>query len=232
MKNNLRFLTLLFISAFSLSSCTSDDNQKDSDGITTGNYYPLAEQNDWRYVNPEGEESFVYAITTRVFDNTLYYRILDNSSEVDVNFWMAKKGASYYQKIDGALVPLSNGATLGIGEYEIKLFKDDLAVGDTWKGSTKLDVTVYAEGTPQKLPASLKYTGTILERDATVTLGTETYTNVIKMKLDAVEKVNSQTTNIVGEYWFAKDIGLVRESVTSSVDNVTKTRYLTSHELH
>ncbi len=48
----------------------------------------------------------------------------------------------------------------------------------------------------------------------------------------ALETVNSQNTIIESEYWFAKDIGLIKEITTSSTDNITKVSYLTSYELN
>ncbi|TDP60101.1 hypothetical protein [Flavobacterium dankookense] len=223
---------ILIIYLLGLSSCSSDDAAiVEDNGITTGNYFPLITNNKWWYTN-NGEVSLVYVGYTNNFEGIPYYRINDDGSDFNIPQWMLKKGASYYQKSGEVLMPLEGGATLEIGEYEIKMFRDDLSVGATWSGSTPLHVIVYNNGAHQKLPASLTYTGTILERDASETLNDVTYTNIIKMQLHAVETVNSQVTNIEAEYWFAKDIGLIRESVTSSTDNVTKTRTLTSHELN
>jgi hypothetical protein len=231
-KNNLKILILSFISVFSLLSCTSDDSEGNSDGVTTGDYYPLAENNNWHYDN-NGEESTVFVAGINDFQGVPYYRLEDSDiGEFEITNWIAKKGASYYQKVGEVMAPLPNGTTLYMGEYEIKLFKDDLPVGGTWKGSLPLTVRVYNGGAPQTLPASLKYTGTVLEKDATATLGAITYTNIIKVQVKYVEKVNSQITNITTDYWFAKDIGLIRESLTSSTDNVTKTRYLVSYTLN
>ena len=127
---------------------------------------------------------------------------------------------------------LNNGNTLFIGEYEIKLLKDDVLVGGTWSDNLTLDIKVYGGGTPVSLPATLSYTSTILERNATETIEGNTYTNVIKVHMYALETVNSQNTIIESEYWFAKDIGLIKEITTSSTDNITKVSYLTSYELN
>jgi len=232
-KINLMKIAVLFVSVFMLLSCSNDDSEASEDyGITTGDYFPLAENNKWWYLN-NSEISLVYIGGINNFDNVPYYRVNDDSAEINIQHWMTKKGASYYQRIGEVLYPLEGGFTLEMGEYEIKLFKDDLPVGGTWSDSLPLSVRVHTGGgNPQSLPASLSYSGTILERDATEILGGITYTDIIKMRLNAVEIVNSQTTNIEAEYWFAKDIGLIWESVTSSTDNVTKTRYLTSAELN
>ena len=164
------------------------------------------------------------------FDNIPYYRIYNSNS--DLESWMIKKGASYFQKSGDTFMNLNNGNTLFIGEYEIKLLKDDVLVGGTWSDNLTLDIKVYGGGTPVSLPATLSYTSTILERNATETIEANTYTNVIKVHMYALETVNSQNTIIESEYWFAKEKRLIKEITTSSTDNITKVSYLTSYELN
>ena len=50
MKNNFKILIVLFLSAFSFSSCSSDD-AAESNGTTTGDYFPMAVNNKWEYTN-------------------------------------------------------------------------------------------------------------------------------------------------------------------------------------
>ncbi len=228
---NFKIIALIAFVLFSMVSCSSDDSEGDSDGITTGNYFPLAVNNQWRY-DKNGVEALDYISNVNDFQGVPYYRFEDSDNDgLDITSWIAKKGASYYLKSGKTFMALQNGATLEIDEYDVKIFRDDLDVGKTWKGAPSLKVRLHNGGTPQNIPAKLKYTGTILERNATVTLGTNTFTNVIKSKLQIVETVNSQVTYIDSEYWFAEGIGLIRESLISSTDNVTKTKYLVSYTL-
>lgn len=228
-KNTFKIQFLIFVVVFSLFSCSSDDAAKVYDnGITTGNYFPLTEGNIWNYDN-NGEQSTMYVVGINDFDGEPYYRLDDSGSEFDIDNWIAKKGATYYQKVGESLLPQSNGTTIGIDQYELKLLKDDVAVGGTWKGAIQLGVKVYTNNGVQKIPASLSYTGTIIERDAKVTLGNVTYNNVIKSTLNAVEKVNSQVFYINSEYWFAENIGMIYETGSSTADNSTKTRSLVNY---
>jgi hypothetical protein len=229
-KINLKFTLIFFALLLSLSSCSNDDGESVPDyGISTGNYFPLTENNKWWYLD-DGEVKLIAISTINYFDNIPYYRIYNSNS--DLESWMIKKGASYFQKSGDTFMNLSNGNTLFIGEYEIKLLKDDVLVGGNWSDNLTLDIKVYGGGTPVSLPATLSYTSTILERNATETIEGNTYTNVIKVHMYALETVNSQNTIIESEYWFAKDIGLIKEITTSSTDNITKVSYLTSYELN
>lgn len=229
-KINISFKLLLFTFIIFLSSCSNDEIEITPDyGISTGNYFPLTENNKWWYLD-DGEVKLIAISTINYFDNTPYYRISNSNS--DLESWMIKKGASYFQKSGETLINLSNGNTLFIGEYDIRLLKDDVLIGGTWSDNLTLDIKIYAGGSPVSLPATLSYTGTILERNATETIESNTYTNVIKVHLYVVQTVNSQNTIIESEYWFAKDIGLIKEITTSSTDNITKVSYLTSYELN
>lgn len=229
----MQFIKYLLMSILGvlIFSCSSDDPKVEDYGTTTGNYFPLAVNNKWWYQN-NGKETQVYVFGISNFNNVNYFQVIDSDDDLQIRNWIVKKGASYYQKVGETLASQPGGITVGIGEYEIKLFRDDLPLGGVWSGSSSIKVTVYDGGSPKNIPATLSYTGKILKRDATEKLGSVTYTNIIKMQMNIVLTINSQTTNINSEYWFAKDIGLIRESATSSIDNVTITKYLTSFELN
>lgn len=224
-KINLIKTVILFLSVLALSSCGSDDNGN-SNGVTTGNYLPMAVGNKWNYTNGSTTTQS-RLIGTTTFGNTTYYESEDTNAELDIQNWIAKKGASYFQKTATSTI-IQSGTAITMEGYEMKIFRDDLAVNETWRGSASPKVT-FSGGS---FRAKVNYEGTITAKDATETLGGIVYTNIIKMKIHAVVNSNGQINNIYTEYWFAKDIGLVKEVGTSTVDNITKTRYLISHELH
>ena len=225
MKNNFKVLALLFISAFSLSSCSSDDSGE-SNGTTNGDYFPTAVNNKWQYTNGS-DATEINLVGTANFDGTTYYEFTDTDAQVSIQEWIGKKGATYFEKAATSTITQS-GTTFTIQGYEIKMFRDDLAVGETWSGSAKPKIT-YSGGSTT---AYIEYEGQITARDISVTLGGITYNNVIKMQLNITETVNGQVTTISGENWFAKDIGLIYDSTTTSNDGVTRTRYLTSYTLN
>lgn len=227
-KNGFKILILLFLSAFCLCSCSSDDSG-DSNGTTTGNYLPLAVGNKWHYTNGT-TATLDQIIGTTTFDGTTYYEDDDSGAEIDIQNWLVKKGASYYEKT-GETTYTQGSITIVMQSYEMKMFRDDLAVGEIWSGKASPKVN-YSGSSSGTLTAQISYQGKIMARDVSETVGDVTYNNVIKIEMNLNETVNSQVTTIHAEYWLAKDVGIIMESVTSSTDNITKTRTLTSSELH
>lgn len=227
-KNNFKILILLFLSAFSLSSCSSD-GESESNGTTTGDYFPIAVNNKWQFTNGS-DATELKLIGNSSFGGNSYYELTDTDSDTNVKVWMNKRGASYYQKSE-SYTETQGSLSITLEGFEIKMFQDDLEVGKTWSGSAKSKVTYTGSGSGST-SLNVSYVGQITARDASVTLGGITYNNVIKMKLTVTETINSQTATISGENWFAKDIGLIYDKTTTSTDGVTKTRYLTSYTLN
>ena len=230
-KINLIKVTILFIFALTLSSCSSDDSKAENNGITSGNYFPMAVTNKWQFTNGT-DATEVNLIGTTSFGSNTYYEMTDTDADpsVDMQVYMNKRGASYFQKAS-ASTQTQGSLFITIDGFEIKMFQDDLEVGGTWSGSAKPNVT-YTGSSSGHTTANINYQGQITARDVSVVLGGVTYNNVIKTYLNLTETVNSQTVTISGESWWAKDIGIIYDSTTMSTDNITKTRYLTSYELH
>lgn len=225
----INYLFLLIITVLSLSSCSSDDSKAEDNGVTTGNYLPLAVGNKWNYTDGS-TASLDQIIGTANFGGTTYYEDDDSAEEINIQNWLVKKGASYYQKV-GTTTQVQGSTTIVIEPYEIKQFRDDLVIGESWNGSASPKVT-YSGSSSGSFNAHITYEGTITARDVSETLANVTYNNIIKAQMDVAVNSNGQINTIHSEYWLAKDIGIIYNSTTSTVDNITKTRYLTSYELH
>ena len=230
-KINLIKGIILLVASVALSSCSSDSSGE-SNGTTSGNYFPMAVNNKWNYTNGTANTE-VNLIGTTTFNNNTYYEMTDTNtdSQINIQVWMNKRGASYYQK-SSVSTQTQGSTTIVIDGFEMKMLRDDLQVGETWNGSAKPKVTYSGSSGSGTTYANISYEGHVTARDVSVTLGGITYTNVIKTEMIITETVNSQTVTISGESWFAKDIGLIYDSSTMSTDNITKTRYLTSYTLH
>src|SRR6218665_367229 len=227
MKTNFKILALLFVAAF--SSCSSDDSG-DSNGTTTGNYFPMAVGNQWNYTNGSTTTQS-RLIGTTTFGNTTYYESDDTGAELDIQNWVAKKGASYFQKA-GDTTFNQSGTTIVMQGYELRILRDDIAVGESWTGSASPKVPYSGSGVSGSFKAKVNYEGTILAKDVSETLNGVVFNNIIKVGLHAVVNSNGQINTIDSEYWFAKDIGMIKEVETSTVDNITKTRTITSYSLN
>ena len=211
--------TVLIIITLIISSCSSDSSE--STGVTTGNYWPMAVNNVWN-LNANGVTQQLKITGTDQFGGTTYYKFYDEGDDASLNIqsWITKKGATYYQKI-GDLTTVQSGVTINMKSYELPMLRDDLAVNETWSGTKSPKTTYSYNGASGSVPVTITYTGRIIEKDAAETINGVPYDNIIKMTLMAETNVNGETSTIDSEYWFAKDIGPIRESI--SVDNATPT---------
>lgn len=227
----LKIFAFFFAAGLALTSCSSDSGSGESNGTTSGNYFPMAINNKWQFSNGS-DATEVKLIGTTNFGGNTYYQMTDTDADpsIDMDIYMNKRGASYYQK-SSASSQTQGSLFITIAGFEIKMLQDDLQVGETWTGSAKPKVT-YTGSASGSTTATINYEGQVTARDASVTLGSTTYTNVIKTNLVVNETVNGQTVTISGENWFAKDIGLIYETTTMSTNGLTKTRYLTSYQLN
>lgn len=229
-KFNLRLFALSFICGFSLNSC-SNDSSGESNGTTTGDYFPSAVNNKWNYMDTSPNASEIELIGTTTFGNTTYYEMTDTFNPISNQNWIGKRGASYFQKT-GPITQIQAGNTIVAEGYELKILQDDMPVGESWHGTASPKVTYTGPSGSGSFRAQVTYSGTITSRGGSVEFNSVTYENVIKVQLESTINSNGQINNVTGEYWFAKDVGIIYDSSFSTVDGVTKTRYLTSYELH
>lgn len=211
MKKTTQFISviLLFTSLF-LTSCSNDDDNKESFGVTTGDYLPLEINNSWKYFIPEQSLiSELKVIGSDQFNGSAYFEFIDDDQ---VNFtirqWFAKKGASYFLKT-GDVTVNQEGITVKIKSYELPILKDDYAVNLPWTGIVSPKVTYSGNGQSGTLPFSLSYTGVNYFKGA-VTLDGITYPQVIKTRVNISINANGQITTASEEYWFAENIGIIK----------------------
>lgn len=213
-------LAILFVS-LTLASCSSDDNGE-SNGVSTGNYWPMAVNNTWVF-DDNGTSSELKITGANVFNGTTYYKLYDASdSTFGVENWVTKKGATYFQKVADATIN-QDGIVISMEGYEVPMFKDDLQPNATWSGTVSPKVTYNVNGQTASLTAKVKYIGTMLEKAPTVTLNGETYTDVLKIKLKIEVTIANQLTVADQEYWFAKDVGPIREYQSTNGETSERT---------
>lgn len=216
---SLAFAVMLLSSLF-FTSCSSDDSPEVDNGISTGDYWPLAVNNEWNY--SDGVSSTQQkVIGTDTFGGDVYYKFAAEELAVfgtDVNYWVAKKGGTYYQKV-GDIVISEEGFYMKIKSYELSVFKDYLDVNETWKTSTSIGVTYTVDGQgTYNFKMNIKCTGKILERDGTITVNDQVYTDVIKMSLTQEFSFEGETMIAESVYWYAKDVGPIKYSTTIEGD--------------
>ena len=219
----------LLIAATSLTSCDNEEVDGAIDlsnpenpanpggGSASGDYWPTAINNQWTYSQNGTAQPPMKMIGTDVFNNKTYYKFAPIAATgmettASATTWLNKNNGVYTLKT-GDLdigVPGMSGTMTG---FEYVILKDNIAVNETWSG-TYSQSTTYA-GLPA-ISQTTNYTGKILEKDATVTIDGETYTNVIKMNMNQQTSLMGTSFAIVNtEYWYAKDIGVVKTKTFS-----------------
>lgn len=98
MQKTTKFISfiLLFTSVF-LTSCSSDDGE--SNGTSTGNYWPMAVNNSWLFDN-NGTSEETKILGTNSFGGKTYYRLNDiYTYGVYVKNWVIKKEQLIFKKL-------------------------------------------------------------------------------------------------------------------------------------
>lgn len=226
---NFKILFLLLITVFSVSSCSSDDSGE-SYGVSTGDYFPLAVNNSWKYLTVSQSLLNEIKITgTTQSGGTTYYDYTDDSEGgTPIPHSFAKNGATYFLK-SGDTSVIESGITITIKSYQIPILKDDFAINTSWAGSVSPKVTYSGNGQSGTLPFKVDYTGVNYFKGA-VTLNNITYPNVIKTRINLSINANNQITNASEEYWYAENIGVIKDIYTAN--NVTTIQDIDSYVLN
>lgn len=207
-------------------------NNPNNPGSSTGDYWPMAVNNEWVFVEGGELNEPMKIVGTETISGATYYKI--NYSFVDAgsdgmtgtaNTGIRKNGADYSMRVS-VEVPDENGIQINVSPYEFIVLKDDLAAGGTWSQSV-VQTTTYVTELPIPMPPielMLNFTGTILEKDVTATVNGETYNNVIKVKLNQEVTLDPNlgggTTTTETILWYAKDIGPIRSQSTGGGLNI------------
>ena len=213
-KNNFKNFILSVFSLFLLTSCSKSDSEN-SNGTSTGNYFPLAVNNSWKYLDVDQSViNETKIVNTTTINGAIYYEYTDDSDTVTLQHWFAKKGASYFIR-SGDTAIIENGITGVIEAYELPILKDDYAVNDIWTGTISPKFTYSGNGTSGSLPFKIDYTGVNFYKGEVILNGIS-YPNIIKTRFNISININGQITTGIEEFWFAENIGLIKDVYSSS----------------
>ena len=211
----------------------TNSNLPSSTGTSEGDYFPRAINNEWNYSQTFGGQtvnqdvklinSFVDSGQT-VFETESSTLTSGSTTVVTKNF-IYKSGGDYYV--------YSSENDLDLGAYQgtqtaipaYVFLKDNQPVGHTWTVNYS-QTTSYTTTTPglPNLPdvvTNITNDFEIVEKDMTITVGTETYSPVIKLKsvLTSSSVAGSTSTEIF--QFFAKDVGFIKSETSGSAVSLT-----------
>lgn len=196
-------------------------------GTSTGDYWPTALNNQWVFKQDGVVQEPMKIASINSINSYTYYtfnQMFGTSNEgtsAGVVSRLRKNSGDYYLKIEDFTFDTGLGITGTLTGYEMLILKDYLNASQTWTGSFTQTATF--TGIPSTTQTT-NYTGQILERDASVTVNGTNYTSVIKMKITQSVSIAGVTeSNVVTEYWFAKDIGPIKAVTVSTDDMGTET---------
>lgn len=187
-------------------------------GSSSGDYWPTALNNVWNMERDGVALDPIKIIGTGTFGGQTYYKFepqsgAGNSTSGTVTNWLNKSNGVYKLKTDDIVIN-AGGLTGTQTGYEYIVLKDNLEAGGTWNGSYS-QTTTYSGIPPIQM--NTNYTGTILEKNVTATVNGETYSNVIKVRmLQNVSMMGAPATTVDSEFWYAKNVGIIKSTTTSA----------------
>lgn len=256
MKNIVRFkctIALITFSILTVVSCSDvepidpavllnpgpvnpNPTNPENPGTSTGDYWPSALNNEWAFERNGVEIEPMKMVSINSIANKTYYTFNEQTAmgggigTTTAVTRLRKEGAAYYIKVDD-FTTQANGATPGsttTGSENIVL-RDDLPVGGTWT-SSYTQTTTFTDTSLPVMAIDFVIDGTIMEKNAIVTIGDETYNNVIKTKYVQTATMAGQSSTTTTYYWFAKDIGPIR--ILTEADPVDLNTELISYILN
>lgn len=237
-KINLLFTFAIIIATFSITSCSEVEpldpalsgqvnsgsgngggsgSGSGAGGASSADYWPTAINNEWSY-SSNGTVSILKIVSTQSINGQVYYKFAPqsgsgSSSSGTATTSLNKNSGVYKLKTDD--ININAGGLTGTQTgYEFTILKDNIAVGATWNG-TYSQTTTYT-GFPS-ITINTNYNGVILAKGVAETVNGESFTNVIKVKIDQMATGNGiPSSTISTEYWFAKNVGIIKSTTTSS----------------
>jgi hypothetical protein len=193
-----------------------DGGGGDDGGTSSGDYWPMAVNNQWTYREDGVVSDPMKIISTQTVDGNTYYRVnrsFVNSGTDDLTgdavMLLRKTNGSYNTRISVTIDAEEGMPGLSVAPYEFTMFKDNLDAGQTWTQTVDQVTSYDMEGIPD-VTTTLNFTGTIMEKNISLEVEGHTYTNVIKSKLVMQIETMGISSTITTYYWFAKDVGPIK----------------------
>ncbi len=194
----------------------------DGGGVSTGDYWPMTVNNQWVFAQDGVDQSPMKIVSTQQIDGKTHYKYENflGTSTLGSSFegliTTRKSNGVYYYRAEVNIPSVDGNPAINVSPLEIIVLKDFLEVDQTWTQSLTQTTTITGLP-PINTPVSI--VGKILERDASLTIGATTYTNIIRVEL--IQTTQGEVNK--NYYWFAKDIGIVKyQNQYQTVDTISE----------
>ena len=245
-KTTLLAYCFILVTAFSFNSCDTEnidpvlvDNNVNPDpdgGVSTGDYWPMAINNQWVYKRNGMIQEPMKIIGTETINGNLYYKF-DNFTMIQTEIeegedpaesivHVRKNNGNYYTRsVMVAEVPefeIPNFEMPAPVPFEYIILKDYAAVGQTWSEqiSQNIDI-ILPEGMPiaeLHLVSTVRAQTMIVGKDIAISVNNVNYTDVIKVRVVLTGTVTGLPAGfpappsvvVTNYYWFAKNHGPIK----------------------
>ena len=197
---------------FGNSVCTftvPDNNSVVTQPNTSTDYFPTSTNSNWTYFNSTLNDTAMVTVygADKILNGNIYRQFILSVpilSKSDTLLYRKDGAGNYYRYY-----------TIGTGQKADYLFlKDYPIVGSTWDSPT-------VTGTLSGSPTSVKYHFTLISKDITSTIGTNTIDSIIEVKEETQYLENGVfSTKNTFVYSYAKKIGLVDLNQQNSIPNI------------
>lgn len=196
-------------------------------GTSSGDYFPMAVGNKWEYSNLTELSEIV---STQTIEGNLYYRMtggIINAQDLteDAEDYVRKENGNYYAKV--------NYPSLG-QSVEMIILKDYLNVGQSWNESFE----IVLDDTPDEVTELTVTTTSTIEFKGSYTVNGVNYPDVIKVASEVSsellyngEPFGENEPPLLHEYWYAKDVGLIKLRIEETSDEPEELHELLDYEL-
>lgn len=200
------------MAVFTFVGCKKDDGGSGSGGSTLNTYFPLTSNTNWTYkVTTNGtvtNPKFTVQATTKTFGSKAYTILKSDAND-----------SSYYNQTGNDYFRYFKFNNL-LGEIELNVLKDNLAVSGTWVNSkTMSGVTI--PGVPLPVSVTVNFNFSIAAKPTSRTVLTKTYNDIIQSHVEIVAVILGTNTNVgSGDFYFSKNIGLIEYSLNTNTTAV------------
>jgi hypothetical protein len=195
-----KIFPVLFGFTLLLAACSKDNSS--GGGTTTVSYQPVTAGSTWTYHvdnKKNAAASFNFILTSTNKDtsiNSKSYHVFTNST--GGNEYYFHSGSDYFQQ--ASLTGLDQGLEL--------LYLKDAAVGTSWSETKSISIGGFA------VPTTFNYS--IDDKLATYVVGSNTFNNVLKVKVTLVPTGITIASQKL-EFYYAPNVGRVKSEIQLSV---------------